>query len=327
MILSLHDKIRQAVVAACEGQSTGELAAVAAEDVSDTIYAIDKVSEAVLVEEFESWASANGPIILIAEGLPNAGVVLPAGAEASEAVLRVIVDPIDGTRGLMYQKRSAWILTGVALNNGPGTGLADLELSVMTEIPLIKQHLSDQGWATRGQGASWRRLNRFTGEQRPVNISPSRAGDIAHGFSTVSRLFPGARDVLARLDDDLVSGVLGPQPAGKALCFEDQYASSGGQMYELAAGHDRFIADIRPLIHKIQEDRGEPPCICSHPYDLAGWLLAQESGVIITGADGRKLDAPLDTTTNTAWIGYANEEIRAKVEPVLQKLMADYGLI
>ena len=36
---------------------------------------------------------------------------------------RVIVDPIDGTRGLMYQKRSAWILTGVAPNRGPGTSL------------------------------------------------------------------------------------------------------------------------------------------------------------------------------------------------------------
>ena len=34
----------------------------------------------------------------------------------------IIVDPIDGTRGLMYQKRPAWILTGVAA--GPGAAHA-----------------------------------------------------------------------------------------------------------------------------------------------------------------------------------------------------------
>ena len=32
------------------------------------------------------------------------------GTPAEEASWRIIMDPIDGTRGLMYQKRSAWIL-------------------------------------------------------------------------------------------------------------------------------------------------------------------------------------------------------------------------
>ena len=38
----------------------------------------------------------------------------PEGAIASRAAWTIIVDPIDGTRGLMYQKRPGWILTGVA---------------------------------------------------------------------------------------------------------------------------------------------------------------------------------------------------------------------
>src|SRR2546429_5312317 len=54
------------------------------------------------------------PIVLIAEGLPTGKLVLPLGTQEEKAIWRIIVDPIDGTRGLMYQKRSAWVLTGVA---------------------------------------------------------------------------------------------------------------------------------------------------------------------------------------------------------------------
>ena len=87
----------------------------------------------------------------------------------------IIVDPIDGTRGLMYQKRSAWILTAVAPNRGPATSLRDIELAVQTEIPLVKQHLSDQLWAVRGGGAHAQRYNRLTGERLPIRLRPSAA--------------------------------------------------------------------------------------------------------------------------------------------------------
>jgi hypothetical protein len=97
-------------------------------------------------------------------------------------------------------------------------------------------------------------------------------------------------------------------------------------MYELAVGHDRFIADIRPLIHKVQEMRGEPPSICAHPYDACAYLLATEAGVVITGADGGDLDAPLDTTSNVGWIGWANQELYESIEPILRKLLVDHGL-
>ena len=30
--------------------------------------------------------------------------------------------------------------------------------------------------------------------------------------------------------------------------FDDEYLSSGGQLHELMTGHDRFVADLRPLI-------------------------------------------------------------------------------
>jgi hypothetical protein len=57
--------------------------------------------------------------VLIGEGLGEIGrTVLPLGIAADQAELRIIVDRIDGTCGLMCQKRPAWILAGVALNHG-----------------------------------------------------------------------------------------------------------------------------------------------------------------------------------------------------------------
>ena len=101
--------------------------------------------------------------MLVAEGLPGGEVVLPARRRPLARPVAVIVDPIDGTRGLMYQKRPAWILTGVA-PAAPTTSLSDIVLAVQTEIPLVKQHLCDQLWAVRGQGAVARRHNRLTGD-------------------------------------------------------------------------------------------------------------------------------------------------------------------
>ncbi|CAN5812797.1 hypothetical protein BH11GEM2_BH11GEM2_05050 [soil metagenome] len=324
-ILDLHDRIRASVVAACEQQSHDAMAEVAHDDEGDTIYAVDRVSEATLIEGLTELAQSE-PLVLIAEGLPSEGVVLPSGARERDCAWRMIVDPIDGTRGLMYQKRPAWILTGVAPNRGPDTRLRDIVLAVQTEIPLVKQHLSDQAWAERGRGYQARRFNRITGESAPLHLHPSRADTIAHGFASISRFFPGARDVLAAIDDDIAIAVGGPQLSGKALCFEDQYISTGGQLYELMSGHDRFIADVRPLLSDILTARGMPRALCCHPYDLCTVLVAEELGVHVTDAAGAPLDTPLDLDTDVAWAGYASERLRARVEPALRTALAQHGL-
>src|SRR5262249_52424236 len=116
----LHDEIQRIVVAQAERQSLAALATVAHDAAEgDTIFAIDRVSEERLVAFFEAEVAPAWPLVLIAEGLPDAGwgegiCVLPRGMHAGDAELRILVDPIDGTRPYMYQKRSAWILTGVA---------------------------------------------------------------------------------------------------------------------------------------------------------------------------------------------------------------------
>ena len=322
-ILALHAEVRDEIVAATERRSLAALAAVDRDgggDEGDTIYAIDVIAESI-VTRFAERLARETPMVLIAEGLRGGRRCYPDGVDESAAVWRIIVDPIDGTRGLMYQKRSAWILTGVAPNRGPNTSLRDVELAVQTEIPLVKQHLSDQLWAVRGKGARVERYNRLTGARAPVRLRPSAAPTIAHGYTSVARFFPGARDELAAIDEAIVLGALGPYAPGRAHCFEDQYASTGGQLYELMAGHDRFIADLRPLLRAVLEARGLPPALTCHPYDICCALIAEESGVSLTDPAGGPLDAPLNVEAEVAWAGYANAHVRAQIEPLLQQAL------
>lgn len=302
------------------------LAEVAGQSPGDTIYGIDRIGESVLVEGLERLA-ADEPLVLVAEGVPGEQLILPRGARDADCRWRILVDPIDGTRGLMYQKRSAWILTGVAPNHGPGTRLRDIVLAVQTELPLIKQHLYDQLWAVRGRGVEGRRVDRWSGAKAPLTIAPSGSGTLAHGFASVVRFFPGARDVLSAVDDAMTREVLGVPAPGQAIAFEDQYASTGGQLYELMTGHDRFIADLRPLTAPILAERGFPRPLCCHPYDLAAALVAEEAGVVLTDGEGHALDAPFNTTADVHWVGYANPALRAAVEPALQRALARHRLL
>src|SRR2546423_579659 len=89
-VFAVHDRIRASVVDACERQEVEALSAVATEDAVDTIYAIDRVSEATLVEGLRE-AARDEPLWLIAEGLPPAGLILPHGVSEKDCRWRVIV--------------------------------------------------------------------------------------------------------------------------------------------------------------------------------------------------------------------------------------------
>jgi fructose-1,6-bisphosphatase/inositol monophosphatase family enzyme len=326
LLQSLQREIRDAVLAACSAESEAELSSVADDGPGDTIYRIDKVSESVLVERLGAAAAALGGIMLVAEGVEGGSLTLPRGQVRAPA-WRVIVDPIDGTRGLMYQKRSAWVLAAAAPERGAQTSSSEIVVAVQTEIPLLKQHLCDELWAVRGEGAHLSRVDRFTGEVRERRLTPSRAPTLLHGYAMLTRFFPGARDELAAIDEEIMLELMGASPAGKALCFEDQYASTGGQLYELMVGHDRFNADLRPLMRGLLERRGQASGLCCHPYDVCTALIATEAGVILTDPWGAPLTVPLDVEADVAWVGYANRAIRAHVEPVLGAALARRGYL
>ena len=325
----IHADIRDQVVAACAASSGEQMAAAVGKQAGDVVYAVDRVSEQVLLQRFARLAD-EWPCLLIAEGLGQDGRrLLPSGIEEEQAEIVVIVDPIDGTRGLMYQKRSAWILTGVAPRPPAGRAatLADLRLAVQTEIPTLKQHLCDVAWAVAGAGAAAERVDRVGRTRRPLALRPSGAATLAHGFGSLAKFFAGTRAALADIDDAVIARLQAAGGDGEALVFDDQYISTGGQLYELMCGHDRFVADVRPLLIPGLRARGAPAPLCAHPYDLATELVAREAGVIVTDPAGQPLRAPLDVTTDVAWIGFANPALAQTVGEALRAELTSRGLL
>jgi fructose-1,6-bisphosphatase/inositol monophosphatase family enzyme len=328
----LARRMRQAVLTVRSETNLDELAGVQdANGEGDTIYAIDRLTENALIQYVEDEIAWQCPCYLVAEGVcGRAGLPLGDAANRPPAEsVRLLVDPIDGTRGIMTDKRSAWVLIGLAPNRGEETTLADVRVAVMTEIPTTKQWRSDTLWAVRGQGAFGEWEDILTGAFRsgPLQPRPSRATDLAHGFASFAKFFPGARDVLAAIEEDVLIRVVGPPEPGRAVVFEDQYISTGGQLYELIMGHDRFIADLRPQMRPVLESRGLPPSLTCHPYDLATVLIAEEAGVIVTDADGGPIRYPFDTETECSWIGYANPALHDLIGPALRDALVERGLL
>src|SRR5262245_20186828 len=92
----LHEMIRSQVVDACERSAIAALAEIAREEEGDTIYAVDRISEDLLLDFFGRELAPLAPLVLIAEGLPGGKITLPEGSSEDDAVWRIIVDPIDG---------------------------------------------------------------------------------------------------------------------------------------------------------------------------------------------------------------------------------------
>lgn len=137
-------------------RTQGDLHEVSRATSADTIYRIDTEVDPILEAFCEDWGK-DTPLVLIAEGLEDehgheTPITFPRGTPEADAQIRVIVDPIDGTRGIMYDKRAAWALAGVAPNKGPATRLRDIEVAVMTELPTSKMGFADVLWAIKGQG-------------------------------------------------------------------------------------------------------------------------------------------------------------------------------
>ena len=293
LLCALGEHVRDLVV----GSRGMDMAAVAGETVADTIYAIDQVADDALLRWFEEhWPD----VMIVSEGLDTPVLVGEAAAWT------VIVDTIDGTRGLMYDKRPAWCLAAAA---PPGGGLADIIAAAMTELPTAKQGAADQLSATRGGGLRSERVDLARGERHALHVRPSVATDLEHSFSGLAKFFLPGKAALASLEAELFGRL------GDTQVFDDQYISTGGQLHELITGRDRFVADLRPLV----TDDG----LACHPYDVCTALLLEEVGGVVTDPWGDPLAVPLDNVSPVAWVGYANVALAARIGPVLAELVDD----
>ncbi len=319
---ALHDHIRDAVVAA-RNRSARTLARVAAVTAADTIYRIDRVSEHAILAWFEAHWPADLPVELVMEGLEDADepTTFPRGTPVAATEWKCILDPIDGTRGLMYDKRPAFILTGLAPQRGARTHLDDIVVAAMSEIPTSKQHRCDQLSTIRGGGVRAVTHDLVTGGRRSWRPRPSRATEFDHGFASLARFFPEGKALLGEVEEALWRelGILGKD--GGQRVFDDQYISTGGQLFELVAGHDRMLGDLRPLAYA--QLGLSSAALCCHPYDICTALIAREAGCVIEAPDGGPLRPPLDTTTPVAWMGYANRQLASLVRPVLRRILRE----
>ena len=301
-------------------RTTDQLATITEETAADVIYAIDTIADQAIFKWFEDNWSTKWPVQIIMEGLDDAHTLcFPLGTKIEDTSLKCILDPIDGTRAIMYDKRAAWILAGIAPQRGKDNTLADIDVSAMTEIPTTRQWRADQLSATRGGGMQATAFDiRNDFKPAPVDLQPSQANEVRHAFGTICRFFPAGSTLLSQIEELLWEQLYGDSSDGTPLVFNDQYISTGGQFYEILSGHDRFVADLRPIAFRVLDIEEN---LSAHPYDVCCALILEEAGCVVEHPDGSALNCPLDTTSAVNWVAYANEELADNIRPALQTVL------
>lgn len=325
LLCDLQNSIREALVAARAQNDITEFARVAAQTSADTIYAIDRVSEEAILEWFAAHWPASEPVELVMEGLEDGeAVCFPPTIRVEDTKWKCILDPIDGTRGIMYDKRSAWSLAALAPQKGEATNLRDITIAAMSELPTSKAYLADQVSGVRGcgrEGLVCERLNMLDSSKTSWTPHPSTARDFRHGFAAWARFFPEGKSLLAKVEEELWDELIGLNSSTSPVVFDDQYISTGGQLFEILVGHDRMQGDLRPLAYA---KLGYDSSLVCHPYDICTAFLLEEAGGIVEAPDGSALSVPLDTTSSVMWMMFANETLANQVRPVLRRLIKEY---
>src|SRR5262245_8651318 len=103
--------VRDHVMQELRRQSSESLSAIAFETAADKIYVIDRSVETVLLPALVEHLEPAISFALICEGVNDERpLIFPAGTPIDKAQARLIVDPIDGTRTIMYNTRRPWVI-------------------------------------------------------------------------------------------------------------------------------------------------------------------------------------------------------------------------
>lgn len=325
LLLHIGKSVGNHLIEQVRQQSSEYLSAVQETTQADHIFTIDKHAEEIIVPILKQYAGELGGVQLLAEGIGDEknGMNLPD--HEGNILWTVLMDPIDGTRCLMYDKRSAFFLAAAApYSSSRRPKISEAEVSVLVELPTSKSLYAD--WITfeRSSGIRAKRRNLLTDEEHALALRPSKAVDLAGGFGQLVRFFPPGRELLSKLEDELIKQTVPNFDPSLAMVFEDQYISTGGQLYQLLMGQDRFIGDVRGRLYRFLQSKGIPSGHTAHSYDLAAIPIAKAAGLELTDAYGAELEFSFDVYEKVDWIGYANSSLRSLIEPKLLPLLDDY---
>jgi hypothetical protein len=193
-------------------------------------------------------------------------------------------------------------------------------VSVMFELPVSKQSCYDVISVIKGNPVKFVRYF----EDRtsvPCTKVPSAEISVANGFMSMARFCYPGKNVISQIEEDLLDVLFGNSKDSFLPVYDDQYISTGGQLYELICGHDRFVADFRGALYEKFRREGKKSGQVCHPYDMAAALIGIEMGLILTNLDGTPFDAPLEMTYEVDWIGYANESIKRQIENPFHEIL------
>ena len=314
----IREATRRALSEALAAGAQERVARPVSQGAGDVTYGLDLPSEE-LARAWHEREARRGPLSLLTEdaGWRHLGPATGGGFRELEGFdhggPRLALDPVDGTRNLMTDLRSAWTVVSFA-PPGPGEPrLSDLSLGLVAEIPTTRSATWRLLWAETDGPCHFAEQGLQEGatcaEETLVADAEAR---VDHGYFPFFRYAHDLSPAIAAIEADFFRRLAEEEGADVRNCYDDQYISNAGQLVLLAGGTYRFIADLRAYL---AERRGRPT-VTSKPYDLAGAVLcARAAGASLTAPDGSPLDFPIDTETPVAFLGYHNNATRVRLEP------------
>jgi len=328
-LFELCDRLREVTrTALAQAEREGrldELARPHGRGVGDVTFGLDVPAE----ERIAAWtraAASDQPLSLLTEdaGWRHLGPDGRGGVRELDGFdhggPRIAIDPVDGTRNLMADLRSAWTVVAFAPPGAAQPRLSECTGGIVSEIPgaLAARWRRFSSGGERCTLALHELADGARVSERELSVDADARAD--HGYFPFFRYEPAQRPAIARLEAAFFARLARHEKSDMRSIYDDQYIASAGQLVLLALGRYRMVVDPREYVQR----GGGPPGATSKPYDLAGAVVcARAAGTVLTAVEGGTLDFPIDATTPVGYAGYANEPTRARLEPHWLATLAD----